>query len=414
MFEALRIHNWRQYASIELAFHERLTVLTGANGSGKTTLLQLLCRHWGWNTQFVSTPRFNKRGVRTYWTGFWEGGHDWDDDQFDPAPVNEREIGALSYANGQRSRLWVPQASNERYEVRLDSMQPVKGVFVPSHRAPYIYQRVEQIPTVLDAKEQIFQTYLNELMARYNTGGRTQSPSFRIKTSLISLATFGYGNRAVQANPDAISLFEGFEEVLRLVLPTSLGFKNITVRVPDVILDTATGQFSFDAVSGGVAAIIDLAWQIYMYRQLHDEFVVVIDEPETHLHPALQQRLLPDLLAAFPRCQFVVATHNPFMVASVPDSHVYVFSYNDASRVESARLEQVNMAASTDEILRTVLGVPSTSPRWASEKLQALLREVEANPVTLSALERLKAQMGEIGLDHLFPATAARVLERPE
>lgn len=413
MFDSLSIHNWRQYANVHVTFHPRLTVLTGANGSGKTTLLQLLNRHWGWNSQFVSTPRFDRKGVRTYWTGFWEG-FDEDLDSLQARNSSFEEIGHLTYSDGRSSKLRIPQGSHEKYEVQIDGMPQVRGVFVPSHRSPYVYQRVEQIPTVLDAKEQIFQTYLNELMARFNTGGRTQSPSFRIKTSLISLATFGYGNQAVQANPDAIRIFEGFEDVLRRVLPESLGFRRLVVRVPDVILDTSTGDFSFDAVSGGVAAIIDLAWQIFMYRQLNEQFVVVIDEPETHLHPALQQRLLPDLIDAFPSCQFIVATHNPFMVASVPDANVYVFTYNDARRVESARLEQVNMAGTPDEILRTVLGVPSTSPRWATERLQQILKQIEAHPITAESLEGLRAQMADIGLQHLFPSTVARVLEEHE
>ncbi len=413
MFDSLSIHNWRQFSRVNVTFHPRLTVLTGANGSGKTTLLQLLNRHWGWNSQFVSTPRFDRKGVRTYWTGFWEG---FDEDVNTHAARSSayEDIGRLTYSDGRSSRLRIPQGSHEKYEVQIDGMPQIQGVFVPSHRSPYVYQRVEQIPTVLDAKEQIFQTYLNELMARFSTGGRTQSPSFRIKTSLISLATFGYGNQAVQANPDAIRTFEGFEDVLRRVLPDSLGFRRLVVRVPDVILDTSTGDFSFDAVSGGIAAIIDLAWQIYMYRQLHERFVVVIDEPETHLHPALQQRLLPDMIAAFPSCQFIVATHNPFMVASVPDANVFVFTYSDARRVESARLEQVNMAGTPDEILRTVLGVPSTSPRWATERLQQILKHIEANPITSESLEGLRAQMTDIGLQHLFPSTVARVLEEHE
>lgn len=34
-FRALRLHDWRQYGSIELLFHERLMVITGANAAGK-------------------------------------------------------------------------------------------------------------------------------------------------------------------------------------------------------------------------------------------------------------------------------------------------------------------------------------------------------------------------------------------
>lgn len=84
-----------------------------------------------------------------------------------------------------------------------------------------------------------------------------------------------------------------------------------------------------------------------------ERFVVTFDEPENHLHPALQRTLLPTLSAAFPQVQFIVATHSPFMVSSMKDSAVYVLRYQDAEleieessgsivgsrRVQSVRLD---------------------------------------------------------------------------
>lgn len=412
MFRSLNILNWRQFSRVEVAFHPRLTILTGANGSGKTTILHLLNRHWGWNLNYVSTPVWDPKGIRKYWAGFWtEAENSTQTDRTIEPIQGRREIGTLTYASGESAKLLVPQDVTEVFAVEIEGQQPVTGVYVPSHRPPYVFQRVEQIATQLDAKEQIFQTYLNELMARFSAGQRTQSPSFRIKSALISLATFGYGNQAVERNENAVKMFEGFETILATVLPSSLGFTRLSVRVPDIILKTASGDFSFDAVSGGVASIIDLAWQIYMYAQLHDAFVVVIDEPETHLHPALQQRLLPDLLAAFPRCQFVIATHNPFMVTSVPDSNVYVLTYNEANRVDSAPLEAVNKAGSADAVLRDVLGVPNTLPIWADQKIQEIIAAFSNQPLSEQTLSALRMQMSEFGLEHLFPAAIGRVLE---
>jgi len=41
-FQKLTISGWQQFQDIEVDFHDRLTILTGANGSGKTTILNLL------------------------------------------------------------------------------------------------------------------------------------------------------------------------------------------------------------------------------------------------------------------------------------------------------------------------------------------------------------------------------------
>jgi predicted ATPase len=409
MFSRLTLNNWRQFSQIDIRFHPRLTVLTGANGSGKTTILHLLNRHWGWNLPYVSTPRWDKKGMRKYWTGFWAERDD--SGVFYEPDLPRLQIGELTYASGGTSMLSVPSAGEEAFNVEIPNAENVYGVYVPSHRAPYVYQRVESIPTRLDAKQQIFDTYLNEIKARYQ-GGKGPSPSFRIKAALISLATFGYGNEAVDRNEDAVRTFAGFDRILKTVLPSSLRFRRLRVRVPDLLLETDTGDFSFDAVSGGVATVIDIAWQIYMYSQLHETFVVVIDEPESHLHPALQQQLLGDLLHAFPRCQFIIATHSPFMVTSVAESNVYVLSYrtvNGLERVQSTHLEAVNRAATADDILRDVLGVPNTMPNWAHERLEEILRTFTGRPLTQQAVDELRRDVGALGLQDMFPAVLAKV-----
>ena len=41
-FKKLQLAGWRQFDSVELELHPRLTVLTGANGAGKSTLVKIL------------------------------------------------------------------------------------------------------------------------------------------------------------------------------------------------------------------------------------------------------------------------------------------------------------------------------------------------------------------------------------
>lgn len=46
--------------------------------------------------------------------------------------------------------------------------------------------------------------------------------------------------------------------------------------------------------------------------------IVLIDEVDLHLHPAWQQKILNSLQFAFPKIQFIVTTHSPQVVSSVP------------------------------------------------------------------------------------------------
>ena len=50
--------------------------------------------------------------------------------------------------------------------------------------------------------------------------------------------------------------------------------------------------------------------------------IVCIDEIELHLHPAWQRRILKSLMATFPACQFIVATHSPQVLAGVEARHI--------------------------------------------------------------------------------------------
>jgi AAA15 family ATPase/GTPase len=47
------------------------------------------------------------------------------------------------------------------------------------------------------------------------------------------------------------------------------------------------------------------------------EGVVIIDEIETHLHVDLQKKILPFLTDFFPKIQFIVSTHSPFVLSSL-------------------------------------------------------------------------------------------------
>jgi len=54
--------------------------------------------------------------------------------------------------------------------------------------------------------------------------------------------------------------------------------------------------------------------------------IVLIDEVELHLHPRWQRRVAESLRAAFPNCQFILATHSPQVASAAPPSSVVILS----------------------------------------------------------------------------------------
>lgn len=329
---------------------------------------------------------------------------------------DKSKLGELEFSDGTVSDLVLPNnITNGTYSIQVEGRHTERGVYVNSHRPNFPYKAVNSVPTAVTTREKIYTKY-NEfnktfVFDTYRNANELSATSL-IKETLASLAIFGYGNKSVVANNTAKELFEGYVDILKIVLPTKLGFKNISVDIPEVILRTKTGDFPIDAVSGGIASIIDITWQLYMFADTSESFVALIDEPENHLHPELQKSFLGNLIRAFPNVQFIVATHNPFMITSQKDSNVYVLNYDEQHKVYSLKLDHINRAGTSNAILRDVLGIDSTMPTWATEELDAIIKKYSSCDFSSSNLASLREELSSIGLADYIPESIAQVAER--
>jgi predicted ATPase len=410
MIKSINIESWRQFDKVQLNFHNRLTILTGANGAGKTTILNIINQHFGWQNQLVGTAKRDKKtGGLNYLTGFWKKLLE---NTISPNDNNPDKIGTLHYSNGQQANLLIPKKIGTVYNVQIERQLPLNGFNIPSHRPIYQYQAVPNISTSVITKKQAFNSYRQSQKQRYFSQRTDKTETYYIKETLISLAALGYGNQIVNPNEGAIKIYEGFIDILKTVLPPKLGFKSLSIRIPEVILETESGEFSIDAVSGGIASIIDLAWQIYMFDDSEKPFVVSFDEPENHLHPEMQKTLLPNFLQAFPNVQFIVASHNPFIISSVNDSNVYALVYNKENKVTSELLDNFEKSGTANEILRQVLGIETTTPEWVDDRLDQVLNKYSSTGITPENIQTFKNELTEIGLDKYINQAVVELISR--
>jgi predicted ATP-binding protein involved in virulence len=120
--------------------------------------------------------------------------------------------------------------------------------------------------------------------------------------------------------------------------PKSLSVKFKSKRKNENVIE-------FDVLPDGLKSIVswigDLLMRMDRLKWLNDtpvlerNFILLLDEIEIHLHPAWQRRILPVVQELFPNAQIFIATHSPFVVASVEDAWVHKLKLdNGYSRVE--------------------------------------------------------------------------------
>lgn len=64
-------------------------------------------------------------------------------------------------------------------------------------------------------------------------------------------------------------------------------------------------------------------------RNYQKQGIVLIDEIETHLHLELQRLVMPLLTKIFPNIQFIVTTHSPFVLSSMPNAIAYDLEHRE-------------------------------------------------------------------------------------
>ena len=94
-------------------------------------------------------------------------------------------------------------------------------------------------------------------------------------------------------------------------------------------------KFNFNRLPDGYSSFLSIAAEIWLAIEAlkldystneNPTGIVVVDEIENHLHPSLQEKILPFLTGLFPNIQFIVATHSPIVIASITNATVFDLS----------------------------------------------------------------------------------------
>ena len=225
-----------------------------------------------------------------------------------------------------------------RLTVYIEQQLGLSAHRISAHRALSLNPRVPKISerealSGLRTGRQDSHRHANRL--RYREGSRWQGQE---ATSLLNdydylvQALFAEqantaleSHRRLRAGPNGtaeLTKFEKLSEIWDRLLPhrrLNISGDDITVRIPD-----NAAAYPASQMSDGERAIFYLVGQTLVAGE---GSVLIIDEPELHLHPSIVTLLWDELGAARPDCAFVFITHSLEFAAARPGAKYLVREY---------------------------------------------------------------------------------------
>ena len=167
------------------------------------------------------------------------------------------------------------------------------------------------------------------LQKKYNINDKANANFIQYIVNLKADRSFARDDNEKEVVDKIDKWFERLENRLKQIFDVSileLRFDRKSYNF-DIIADKKT-PFNFNNLSDGYSAIISIVTELLLRMEAHEvktydlEGIVIIDEIETHLHVDLQKKILPFLTDFFPKLQFIVTTHSPFVLSSLSNTTI--------------------------------------------------------------------------------------------
>lgn len=158
-------------------------------------------------------------------------------------------------------------------------------------------------------------------------------------------------------------------------------FNNIKKLSDNNIIKLKNMSFMRDAkkiniydLSSGELNILLLV--IKLHSSIENNSLILIDEPEISLHPAWQRNVIPAIERCFSKftgCHFIIATHSPQVVSSIPEKNSSVTILGEDKKTMPGFLFK---GASADHLLFSTLDSPGEHNEYAIRMLTTILAKL--------------------------------------
>lgn len=393
---ALEIKNVRHLKDLNINLGSdamRHLMLTGPNGVGKTSILEAILRHLVVlsNDASLEFKRYSQivKNIEE------------DLSRVDPNNHAEQHkiVNNLQYWKGRYNRVW----------------GEVHPVYTDEDAVPILFKDKRFVIAFYnDFRKAKFVAPKNPIKPNLKTSSINENKVGEFLNFLVDLkvqqALARNEGNIVDAD-DIEAWFTTFINILRELFHDANLVLKFNYHDYSFLIETQGRSFPFTGLSAGYSAALDIVADLILKMQATNRHVrvfdrpgiVLIDEIETHLHLSLQKEILPILTRIFPKIQFIVTTHSPFVLNSIKNAVVYdlvskqtiedLTDYSYSSLAEGyfgVETESGDLKAKLDELSILI----EKGDAQSKEKIERIFVEFEKIPDAIAP--KIKARCSDL------------------
>ncbi len=209
--------------------------------------------------------------------------------------------------------------------------------------------------------------------------------------------------QGIIANQDTIpriTMAKIIDKVNKILQHITLNTTLTEIDTKEIKFRSSNGQIiTIDGLSSGEKQLFYRF--VYLQTLEIQNSIIMVDEPETSLHPTWQQQLAKLYQSIGSNNQVILATHSPHILASVKPENIFLLSVKD-SKIEATHLKDTDLktkGVETNRILKEIMGVTKLMDEETSADMIALNQFIEADnfdkPEAIEVYNRLLTNLGK-------------------
>ncbi|MBO7327475.1 MAG: AAA family ATPase [Lentisphaeria bacterium] len=370
--DSLNVKNYRCFKSLEtpIQFHPQLTVLVARNGEGKTAFLDAVrialgtftssfpittYAHFHTSDVHIATLRENPSLGATYPVSLEAA-----------ATIDGKQISwarALQKAKGRTTKARALSQYGEFLRKKIEADEnnvslPIiafygTGRLWAEHRdmtdgsiSPLAESRFAGYDNALSARSTYKQVknWLLEAIQMEDSKESSNTQTGQFVASQLKAIKKALSNVLCVEGVDSMHYNRFYKDDITVICKNGNTSQDIATALPVSWLS--------DGLRAVFSMVADIAYRCVKLNPhlgenacIETNGIVLIDEVDIFLHPSWQQRIIGDLQRTFPNIQFIVTTHSPQVVSSVPSESIRVIAegkvLNASIKTDGARAEQI-------------------------------------------------------------------------